>query len=114
MYTPDTERPFSEQTPIRGDKILKQLIDELGRKNPPVSIGFDHPLIVVTPDPKKQLSGDPGYLFNDSIYILYSKPDENEIAVIATARLLRPQRQLHSPPDTPSRARTKKLQNTAH
>jgi hypothetical protein len=44
-----------------------------------------NPLIAVAPNPKKQPSGDPGYPFNDSIYILYSKPDENEIAVIATA-----------------------------
>jgi hypothetical protein len=43
------------------------------------------PLIAVAPDPKKQPSGDPGFPFNDSIYILYSKPNENEIAVIATA-----------------------------
>ena len=39
----------------------------------------------MAPDPKKQPSGDPGYPFNESNYILYSKPDENEIAVIATA-----------------------------
>jgi hypothetical protein len=32
VYAPDTERPFSEQTSIRGDKILKELIDELGNK----------------------------------------------------------------------------------
>jgi hypothetical protein len=42
-------------------------------------------LIAVVPDPKKHPSGDPGYPFNNSIYILYSKPAENEIAVIATA-----------------------------
>ena len=33
----------------------------------------------------KYLTGDPGYPFNDSIYILYSKRDENQIDVIATA-----------------------------
>jgi hypothetical protein len=46
---------------------------------------FDQQQQQPAPDPKKQPSGDPGYPFNDSIYILYSKPDENEIAVIATA-----------------------------
>ena len=54
VYAPDTERPFSEQTSIRGDKILKELIDELGNKNPQVFIGYDHPLIVVAPSPNEQ------------------------------------------------------------
>jgi len=51
VYPPDTEPPFSEQTFIRGDKILKELIEDLGNKNPRVSIGYDHPLIVVAPAP---------------------------------------------------------------
>ena len=51
VYAPDTQRPFSGQTSIRGDKILKELIDELGNKNPRMSICYDHPLIVVAPAP---------------------------------------------------------------
>jgi hypothetical protein len=51
VYAPDTPRPFSEQTSIRGDKILKELIDELGNKDPQVFICYDHPLIVVAPPP---------------------------------------------------------------
>ena len=51
VYAPDTPPPFSEQTSIRGDKILKELIDELGNKNPRMSICYDHPLIVVAPAP---------------------------------------------------------------
>jgi HNH endonuclease len=51
VYAPDTERPFSEQTSIRGDRILKELINELGNKNPQVFIGYDHPLIAVAPAP---------------------------------------------------------------
>ncbi|KAG7372884.1 hypothetical protein IV203_033608 [Nitzschia inconspicua] len=53
VYPPDTEPPFSDQTAIRGDKIVEELIDEFGNKNPPLSIGYDHPLIVVAPDPKQ-------------------------------------------------------------
>ncbi len=48
---PGTTPPFSEQTSIRGDKILKELIDELGNKNPRMSICYDHPLILVAPAP---------------------------------------------------------------
>ncbi|KAG7340289.1 HNH endonuclease [Nitzschia inconspicua] len=51
VYPPDTEPPFSDQTAIRGDKIVEELIDEFGNKNPPLSIGYDHPLIVVAPAP---------------------------------------------------------------
>ena len=51
IYSPETTPPFSEQTSIRGDKILKELIDELGNKNPRMSICYDHPLIVVAPAP---------------------------------------------------------------
>ena len=54
VFSPDTKPPFSEHTPIRGDKILKELIGELGNKNPRVSIGYDHPLIVVAPAPTPQ------------------------------------------------------------
>ena len=53
VYPPETTPPFSEQNSIRGDKILKELIDELGNKNPRVSIGYDHPLIVVAPQPQQ-------------------------------------------------------------
>ena len=53
VYFPDNERPLSERTPIRGDKTLKELIGELGNKNPGVSIDYDHPLIVVAPAPKQ-------------------------------------------------------------
>ncbi|KAG7340286.1 hypothetical protein IV203_023829 [Nitzschia inconspicua] len=53
VYPPDTEQPFSDQTAIRGDKIVEELIDEFGNKNPPLSIGYDHPLIVVAPDQKQ-------------------------------------------------------------
>ncbi|KAG7351450.1 HNH endonuclease [Nitzschia inconspicua] len=51
VYPPDIEQPFSEQTSIRGDKIVKELIDEFGNKNPPLSIDYDHPLILVAPAP---------------------------------------------------------------
>ena len=54
VFSPDTKPPFSEQTFIRGDKILKELIDELGNKTPPVSIDYDHALMVVAPDPPQQ------------------------------------------------------------
>ena len=57
VYPPGTKPPFSEQTSIRGDKLLKELIEELGNKNPRVSIGYDHPLIVVAPD-SKQANGE--------------------------------------------------------
>jgi len=51
VFSPDTKPPFSEQTFIRGDKTLKDLIDELGNKTPLVSIDYDHPLIVLAPAP---------------------------------------------------------------
>ena len=51
VYSPDTKPPFSEHTFIRGDKILKDLIGELGNKTPLVSIDYDHPLIVLAPAP---------------------------------------------------------------
>ena len=54
VFPPETKPPFSEQTSTRGNKTLKELIDELGNKNPRVCIGCDHPLIVVAPDPKKK------------------------------------------------------------
>ena len=83
VHPPGTKPPFSQANSIRPGKKLLEVIDELENETPPTS--DDHPLIVVAPDPTKQPSGDPGYPFNDSIYILYSKPDENEIAVFATA-----------------------------
>ena len=51
-----TEQSFSEQTSIREDTKLKDLIDELKEKTPPVSIDYDHPLIVVAPAPPQQQS----------------------------------------------------------
>ncbi|KAG7336767.1 hypothetical protein IV203_033679 [Nitzschia inconspicua] len=54
VFSPESKPPFSEQISIRGDKMVKELIDEYGNKNPPLSIGYDHPLIVVAPDPKQQ------------------------------------------------------------
>ncbi|KAG7340341.1 hypothetical protein IV203_023884 [Nitzschia inconspicua] len=54
VYTPESKPPFSEQISIRGDKMVKELIDECENKNPPLSIGYDHPLILVAPDPPQQ------------------------------------------------------------
>ncbi|KAG7372879.1 FIST domain containing protein [Nitzschia inconspicua] len=48
-----TGRAAVQGTAIGGDKIVEELIDEFGNKNPPLSIGYDHPLIVVAPDPKQ-------------------------------------------------------------
>jgi len=86
VYPPDTKPPFLQANSIRPGKKLSELIEELKDTTPPTS--DDHPLIVVAPDAKKrkkQAAGDPGFPFNDSIYILYSKPDGNKISVIATA-----------------------------
>ena len=44
VYPPKSKPPFSEQTPIRGDKILKKLMHELGTNSPP-----DKRLMVVAP-----------------------------------------------------------------
>ncbi|KAG7372997.1 hypothetical protein IV203_033721 [Nitzschia inconspicua] len=54
VFSPESKPPFSEQISIRGDKMVKELIDECGNKNPPLSIGYDHPLILVAPDPPQQ------------------------------------------------------------
>ena len=73
VYTADTERPFSEPTSIRADKLLKDLIDELGKKNPRVSIDYDHPLIVVAPAPASHPPGQGKQLscfgFFDSVIV---------------------------------------------
>ena len=76
-------KSFRDKKKYNPGRKLKEIVDELKDASPPTS--DHHPLIVVAPAPKKQPSGDPGYPFHDSIYILYSKPHEHEIVVIATA-----------------------------
>ena len=60
---PGTTSPLSEQTPIRGDKKLADLIDELERDSQSVSIDYDHPLVVVAPAPAPQGTQLSGSLF---------------------------------------------------
>ena len=63
VYSPGTTSPLSEQTPIRGDKKLADLIDELERDSQSVSIDYDHPLVVVAPAPAPQGTQLSGSLF---------------------------------------------------